>query len=116
MFSPFGIRKIEMKFHWFGDQVSDPHSGVERAPRILKHHLHVTPQEPHSAFGDMRDVLSIEGDLALGRFGQPQDGAPDGGFARTAFPNHAQRFAGRDAEVDAIDGIDESAAACGENV
>ncbi len=76
----------------FLQNILHPHLGVQARIQILKDELHVLAQGAQLAVGQMRDVAAIENNIARGRPGQAQDGAPHRGFAAAGFADQTHGF------------------------
>jgi len=63
------------------DDGADRMPGVERGVRVLEDHLDLAPQRPHLARPQVRDVVTVDHDLAAGRLVQPGQQAAGGGLA-----------------------------------
>ena len=79
--------------HRLGHDVAGRHARIERGERVLKDDLHLPAVGPQLGLAQMRDVAAVDLDAAVGRLDQPQDGAPDGGFAAAGFADQAERLA-----------------------
>ena len=74
------------------------HARVERAERVLEHHLHVPARALQAGGGQRDDVLAIEHHRAAVRLQQAQQGPAGGGLAAAALAHDGQRFARADRE------------------
>src|SRR6516162_11023233 len=80
----FGCRFGETEAAYrLGDDVANPHAGIETRERVLEHHLHAPPQRAQRARGQVVDTASVEDDLARRDVEQTKNGATDGGLAAT---------------------------------
>src|ERR1035437_3257039 len=57
------------------DDLADRVAGVQRAVRILEHHLHLAPQDPQLLAVSVRDVATLELDLSAGGLEELEDRA-----------------------------------------
>ncbi len=87
------------------DDRADGVPRVQRRVRVLEDHLHVPAHRTHSAHPEVSDVLALELDLAAGRFEQPGDQPPHRRLAAAGLAHDAQRLAGLDLEVEAVDRV-----------
>ena len=76
-----------------GDAVADGHARIQRTERILKNHLHLAAIVFQRIAVGMRDVHTRESDGAGSGFLQPQQRAPDRGFAAARLTHQADGFA-----------------------
>lgn len=103
----FGARFGElMNFQRFGNNLPDSHAWVQRAIGILENHLNSFAVGAELGIGKMRYIGVFEFDLASGRLNEPDNRPAKGGFARAAFADQAQGFAGGECEGDAFDGVE----------
>jgi hypothetical protein len=65
----------------FADDILDPHTGIERAERVLKDDLHVAPQPPHLTVTRRDQIAAFEHDLTRGRLNQSEHQAAECAFA-----------------------------------
>ena len=84
---------------------------VERRVRILEDHLHLAPQRPHLARGELRDVAPVEANRSGGGLEQLQHQARGRRLAAARLADDAQRLAAANAERHVLDGVDDAAAA-----
>ena len=54
------VRRLPLRDQRFGDDVADPHAGVERAHRVLEDHLQPLAQEPQPPLGQPGDVGAVD--------------------------------------------------------
>ena len=84
------------------ENLAHRHARIERCIRILEDHLHASAQRTDLRLTDVRDVLAVEHDAALGRFGQTHHHTRERRFAAAGFADQADRFAGEHVEIDAV--------------
>ena len=89
------------------DDLADAQARVERTVGVLEDDLHPAPRPPQVGRAQGAQVLALEPHLALGRFEQAQEQAPEGRLAAARLTHQTQRLAGLDGKVDAIDGVNE---------
>ena len=87
-----------------GEDLADRHARIERRVRVLEDHLHAPPQRADRRLAGMGDVGAGKDDLAGRRFVQPRDQPRQSRLAATGFAHQSDGFAGKDLQVDAIDG------------
>ena len=87
------------------DDVSNPHTGIERTGGILKDDLHIAPDQLHLAGRKVKDRLSVESNATGGVRNQSKYRPGDGGLAASGFADQTERFAAIDMERDPVDGI-----------
>jgi hypothetical protein len=108
---PLGTIGHAIDQQWLTDIVKQGHARIERAKRILKNHLDLSPQRLQfiaGQFGKINDlvILAPEQDLSRSRINSAQDAARGCGFAATAFPDQSKSFALEDIKTDIIDRTD----------
>ena len=64
-----------------GQELLDPHAGVQGCVRILEDDLHVASQPPQLALVAGAYIATVELDLTGGRLDQTQDAARERGLA-----------------------------------
>ncbi len=89
----------------FADDLAHAHARAQAAERVLEHHLHFPAQRAHLLLAELVHLMAFEANATLAR-NQPQNCQAQGGFARAAFTDDAQRLALGQAEVDAIHRLD----------
>src|SRR5581483_2260535 len=88
------------------DDAADGLARVQRGERVLEDHLHVpTPLAERPAL-QVRDVLALELDLALGHVVQPHDHASEGRLAAPGLAHEPDGLARVDVQVHTVDGVD----------
>jgi hypothetical protein len=90
----------------FADDARHRHPRIEACLRILEDHLHHRPLGAQAVAVDMGDFVAVDFNGAAGDIVEPQDRAPDGGFAASGFSDQAKRFAWQDVEADAVHRLD----------
>src|ERR671915_2603092 len=95
-----------MRAQRLADDSSHAVPRIERRVRVLEHHLHASSQRAQVTLTEVRDVLSVEDDLAVGRLVQPQDRAADRRLAAARLSDEAKRLAALDVECDVVDRLD----------
>ena len=93
------------------DDLATGHARVERGVRILEDDVHATAEGPQLAPREVRDVLAVEPDRPVRRLEQPVDAVADGRLAAARLADEAEHLARRKREGDAVDGVDDAAAA-----
>src|SRR5581483_11505311 len=93
------------------DDLQERHAWVQRRERVLEDHLHLTPQRPHAAAWDVRDVddlamLGAEQDLASRGIERAQDAARGRRLATARLAHERERLALPDLEADVVDRAD----------
>ena len=83
-----------------GDDVADPHPGVERRARVLEHELHLGAQEAEPPLGQGVDPGALEPHLARGRTVEAGHQPDQGRLARAGFADDPQPLAAFQREVD----------------
>ena len=78
------------------------HAWVEAGLRVLEHHLHFGAGQAQCFGRKAGHINAVNGDRACSRFVQPQNRAPDSGFAAAAFADKAKGFAFDDIKADII--------------
>jgi len=89
-----------------------PHAAHHQPVADVGEHVHVGKErvvledgiDRPAVGGDAGDRLAEDGDSAGGRLLEAGDQPEAGGLARTGRPEHREEFAGRDVEVELIDG------------
>src|ERR1700760_1257856 len=89
------------------DDRPDPAARVQRAVRVLKNHLHVTPVGTHPTTRQSADVVAVEGDLPGGDVVQPHDAAGQGGLAAPGPADQSQGLPASDLQADVLHRVDE---------
>src|SRR5260370_34704020 len=84
------------------DALSDCHTRVKGAVRILEYHLKISPPSAQLPAIQSRDVFAIEHYLAGSRFDEPGDGTPQSRLAAAAFADQPDSLARSNVEADAI--------------
>ena len=87
------------------DDGADRLARVQRGVRVLEDHLHVSTQLPELAPLEVRDVLAVEPDLALRRIEEPHHDAGERRLAAPGLADQAERLAGVDLQVHAVDRV-----------
>gem|GEM_PF-2822103 len=80
--------------HRLGENVPDAHPWVQRAERVLEHHLDVPAQLTQPISPEIGDVVAVEGDVAARDVEQPQCQPPKRGLARSRLADQPDGFAG----------------------
>ena len=93
----------EQRFH---DDGADAHTGVQRAPGILKHRLHRGAVFAAFGAGEPAGIRAVETHDAFGGSFHLQHHAGGGGFAASRFAHQAVRLALLDLERNAIHRLD----------
>ena len=93
----------------FGQRVANSHAGIERAVRVLEHHLDATVESASLVARERQDVRAIIGDAAGIGLMQADQAAREGGFAAAGFANDADRLTTGDGEADVVDGLEHRA-------
>ena len=75
------------------ERLADRHARVERAHRVLEHHLHVPPVGAARRPVERRDVLPAEEDFAPGNRLEEHERLRDRRLAAAALAHDAERFA-----------------------
>ena len=88
----------------------DRHQGVQGSEGVLEDHLHVPADPAELMAGVVGDVLAREVNAAAGRSQEAKDQAAGGRLAAAALADQAERLAGLDGQVDAVDRVDRVAA------
>ena len=86
----------------FDDLVQHRQTPVQRAKRVLKHHLHPAAQTSPNRGAIGRHRPAVEVDRSLIRWLQPQRHTAKGGFAGTGFADNAQGLASRHLKADPV--------------
>ena len=87
----------------FGDCLTHREPRIQRAERILEHHLDAPPIGPQCFVAQGAQVDPVEDHLALLRAHQLHDGAAQRGLAAAALTDQTERFALGDGEAHAVD-------------
>ena len=98
--------RAAMEAQRLGDDVGHPPARVERGLRVLEDHLELRAQRAQPVFRQVGDVAPVEQQAARGRPVEPDQGAPQAGLAGAALADDAERVAGREREVDAVQNVD----------
>jgi hypothetical protein len=61
---------------WLGDDAPYGHSGVQGGIGVLEDHLHMAAHPPELAGAQLRQVLVVDHDGAVGRLVKEEDHAP----------------------------------------
>ena len=93
------------------DDVAAAHPRVERRVRVLEHHVQLAPQRAHGAAREVRDVDALQPDLARRRLDQPHHAVRDRRLAAPRLADEPEQLALLQLERDAVDRMDERAAA-----
>src|SRR5437870_559050 len=92
-FSPlFFGRPNSMDHKWFGDGPEHRVSWIQGLIRILENHLKVPAEAEEIASPEVRDVLSLEVNVALRRIFEPGDETPRGRLSTTGFAHQPEDF------------------------
>jgi len=94
----------EARTQRLGDDVADPHPGVERRTGVLEDQLDGRAQEPQLALGTPGDGLALEIDGAAGGLVEAGHQPHEGGLARPGLPHDAEPLAAGHLDADAIEG------------
>ena len=89
-----------------GNDLGDTAARIERRLRVLEDHLEPGAQRAQPVLRQARDVLPVEQQPARRRCVEAHQGAPEAGLAGAALADDAQRVAGRERQVDAVQDID----------
>ena len=111
MFSARANAEIDQRFlHDFTRR----HAGVQRGIGILEDDLHPLAPVKQGGAAEAGDLLTLQGNMAGGRFYQAQYRLADRGLPAAALPYQAERFPLPDTEGNAIHGPELLAAAAEE--
>ena len=88
------------------DDVADGHARVERCVRVLEDDLHLAANVAQLPPRQVRDVTTVELDLARRRISQPDQRAREGRLATPGLADEPERLPGVDRQIDAVDGMD----------
>lgn len=91
-------REALMDAERIGQQIADPPMWVERGARILKDHLHLSPQRTQLTLGRVGNVAALELQRTGGDIGQTHQASAKGGFTATGLADDAKRFPRPDVE------------------
>src|SRR6058998_2367958 len=106
-FSPlFFCRPDSMDHKRFGDGPEHRVPWIQGLIRILENHLKVPAEAEEIASPEVRDVLSLEVNVALGRIFEPGDETPRSRLATTGFAHQPEDFALVEVETDPVDRVD----------
>lgn len=89
----------EQRFH---DQLSNGHSGVQRAIRILEDDLYLPPQVPQIILPARGDVLTVEQDAPGGRVDEPDNAASYSGLPTARLSDQTKGLALPNGKRDAV--------------
>ncbi|MNS19496.1 hypothetical protein D3C72_512170 [compost metagenome] len=84
--------------------------GIQRAVRVLEHHLHEGPVRAQLLFIEPGDIAAIEQDLAGAGTNQPENGFAQRRFAASGLTDQAKGFARADLKRHVIHGSDQALA------
>src|SRR4029450_9242112 len=87
------------------DDRPDPLARVQRRVRVLEDHLDLAPELAKLIALEVRDVLAVELDRALGDRQQPADQAGQGGLAPAGLADYAEGLATEHLQGDAVHGV-----------
>ena len=85
---------------WFLQRLADRADRVERAVRILEHHLNIPGEVPRPRRGD---VLARKEDRASTGRNEAEHRVSERCLAGAAFADDAERLAGGDFQIDAVE-------------
>ena len=88
------------------DDVHDAHPRIERRVRVLEDHLHLELLLARRGGVEARQRHAPPEPLAFGQRQQADRQAAERRFAASGFADEPHHFAGRDGEIDVIDGVD----------
>src|SRR4029077_12200648 len=97
-----GLREL-VNDQRLADDGADVHAWVQRGVRVLEDDLDVAAQGAQRLATQRAYVPAFKDDVARGRLDQAQHAAAGGRFAAAGFADQAERLAGINVEVDAID-------------
>ncbi len=88
----------------FGDDTADPLARIERAKRVLEHHLEILALAHQFLRLQREEVIAVEQDVAGGRLVERHDEPRERRLAATALAHHAEDLAGIDGERHVVEG------------
>src|SRR5664279_2986116 len=91
-----------MDAQWLGDDLADGHPWIERTVRVLENHLRFASERLRVGAIQLGDVLTVEPNLASGRFDETQHRASERGLAATALADETDGFPFIDGEAHAV--------------
>ena len=94
---------LEVHDQRFGDRFADRHVRVERAVRILEHHLHAAALRAQVASAERADVDTVEAHRALVGFDQAQHEPAGRGLPGAGLPDEGERLPALEGEADVVD-------------
>src|SRR6185437_1765093 len=87
------------------DDRADALARVQARVRVLEDHLHLAAKRSQRARPELRDVAALEDDFALGRFVEPDDGAPERRLAAAGLAYEPEGLPLPYGERDVVDGV-----------
>ena len=94
---------LEVHDQRFGDRFADRHMRIERAVRILEHHLHAAALRPQVASAERADVDAVEAHRALVGLDQAQHEPTGRGLPRAGLADQGERLPTLEGEADVVD-------------
>ena len=95
-----------MNFERFGKNGADAEAGIEGVVGILENHLNFFSVGAEFGSSEGTDSLALVGNGAGGGIDEADDGAAEGGLARTAFADEAEGATFFDFEGNIVEGFD----------
>jgi hypothetical protein len=95
-----------MNFERFGENGADAEARIEGVVGVLKNHLNFFSVGAEFRTSEGTDDMTLVGDGACGGIDEANDGATEGGLARTAFADEAESGSFFDGEGNIVEGFD----------
>ena len=92
-----------------GDDLADPHPGVERLVGVLEDHLHLAAKPTQPPAGEPADLLAVEHDATSARGEEAHQQVAGGRLPAAGLPHQGEHLAAAELEADAVDGTDRGA-------
>src|SRR5919201_1648584 len=88
------------------DDGADALARVQRGIRVLKDDLELTPQRPHAAARELRDIVAVEDEAAVREVVEPNEATTQRRLAAARLADEADCLAAMDLERDVVDRMD----------